>query len=960
MKITRNSGFHLLLLCICFAGALPAAEPWTAVGSGHMDLTLLREGAPEFTLETRVVGPQWRAKAFPHWEAAMPVVEDESVRVYDNPETAVYARFFDFPAKPLVSFGIRQEVVAEGDSALRLRYVVTPETDLTLGMPKASDSLTVGPVIAHRPFLDGGSVAVTQKDGKTTELSLPVNAHSFPETTEVVLTTAGGERIRIDCDPALFLHCDAAEMRFFAGGETTVEAGKNYTQDIRVAFDRPVAFEPSNRRVDTSDWFALSTAQANDLEHPSFLPRTGWNDKPAGNKGWIRMEGDKMIAEKTGEEIKLWGTNPLKTQGDADEEYLRTTAALMEKYGMNVARFHAFTKPNRKGMWAHMLKILDPEDGLKFHEGQLGLLDYGFARFKEHGIYSKFSVNFGWYPTEACWDRMIAPEDARALLNDSGSFYHKHALMPDVQEMLIQCHVNLLNHVNPHTGLRYADDPALAILELQNEENIFLQLHNHERHLEKAPAYKKLFYKKFADWLKARYGSQEALAEAWGGALRPEDSLKEANISPFPGWPERGTKPTRRQADQYHFIYSVQLDFYQRWEKAVRATGYEGMLVGSCWQAADWIGHLYNIRSDRAVGIIDRHNYSRIDLHAPGRGLMSAGFQNVIDRPFSYSEWAGSSRPGERLDLSQVALYGMGLQGWDASMQFAWGYPGMMPNLSSGINTSTNEFPILAQFPALSRITIRNDVKEGAIVGNRRISIPELEDTADVGFTEQFSLLGGANNKSFNAAVPSAALAAGRVVLEFVDGPVDGPVIDTSAPLIDEAAKTVRANNGQLAWDYGEGYVTFDTPGSLGYVGYAGGQTLEFDHAKLRPETPMATVYFTANGAEATLADAESILVTTVARGINGGDVIDELTPSPLQTAAWNAPLEERGGLIVEPVAVEVEWTGAPIRRIVALDHGGSLTDPVKTLPFTKEGDAVRFTLDGRETQAFYYLIECE
>jgi len=185
-------------------------------------------------------------------------------------------------------------------------------------------------------------------------------------------------------------------------------------------------------------------------------------------------------------------------------------------------------------------------------------------------------------------------------------------------------------------------------------------------------------------------------------------------------------------------------------------------------------------------------------------------------------------------------------------------------------------------------------------------------------------------------------------------------VIDTSAHLIDEAAKTVRANNGQLAWDYGKGYVTFDTPGSLGYVGYAGGQTLAFDHAKLRPETPMATVYFTANGLDANLTDARSILVTTVARGINGSDVIDELTPSPLQTAAWNAPPEERGGLIVEPVVVAVEWTGAPIRRIVALDHGGSLTDPVKTVPFTKEGDAVRFTLDGRETQAFYYLIECE
>jgi hypothetical protein len=33
--------------------------------------------------------------------------------------------------------------------------------------------------------------------------------------------------------------------------------------------------------------------------------------------------------------------------------------------------------------------------------------------------------------------------------------------------------VNMLNHKNGFSGLRYADDPSLAYIELQNEDNIF-------------------------------------------------------------------------------------------------------------------------------------------------------------------------------------------------------------------------------------------------------------------------------------------------------------------------------------------------------------------------------------------------------------------------------------------------------------------------------------------------------
>jgi hypothetical protein len=90
----------------------------------------------------------------------------------------------------------------------------------------------------------------------------------------------------------------------------------------------------------------------------------------------------------------------------------------------------------------------------------------------------------------------------------------------DLQELNIELTMNMLNHVNPHTGLRYADDPALNFVEFQNEDNIFWSAI--ERSLEQAPTYRKLLCEKFSHWLEVKYGTQEALMDAWNNEGLPE------------------------------------------------------------------------------------------------------------------------------------------------------------------------------------------------------------------------------------------------------------------------------------------------------------------------------------------------------------------------------------------------------------------------------------------------------
>jgi hypothetical protein len=190
-------------------------------------------------------------------------------------------------------------------------------------------------------------------------------------------------------------------------------------------------------------------------------------------------------------------------------------------------------------------------------------------------------------------------------------------------------------------------------------------------------------------WLKNKYSSQEALEAAWGaGVLPKEESLANENIYPQPNHglfsheSEKAANTAqplpRHLADKAAFLYEEQATFYNRFVNAIRATGYKGLIVGSCWQAGSGAAHLWNLYADYGAGVIDRHNYfgggtghtlkpgkvaNGAMVSTPGSGLLSTGFQQVADRPFFLSEWM-SLIPNEWTAESApiVAAYGLGLQ----------------------------------------------------------------------------------------------------------------------------------------------------------------------------------------------------------------------------------------------------------------------------------------------------------
>ena len=792
---------------------------------------------------------------------------------------------------------------------------------------------------------------------------LPLKGTALPEeTSRAVVTFADpANTMTMEFSPPITVHVDRGSARFwFFTGK--IPAGETRKQKMTLAFSKPIKMNMGAELVDTSSWFPL--VLQNDHSPGSPLGMEDWLEKPAGKHGFVQMKGKDFVFED-GTPVKFWGVN-LCTQSPT-EEYFDRWARRLAKYGVNVVRIVAFARPNNKD-WAHYVKIQDVEDGMNFSDEAMKLFDYGFSAFKKEGIYAGFSPYYGWYPTPADKQRFINYDELIKVLRKdfpcTDSFYGITCVAPDVQDAYIGFIVKLLNHVNPYTGKRYADDPALAWVELMNEENTYLQLWDLQKILDQIPTYRKLYYEKFAVWLKKKYGNREALAQAWGNALRAEENIEAANITPCPTW---FTQPNKRQADQMAFIYDNQLAFYKKFEQAVRATGYKGAIDGSCWQAAEWVGHLYNVKLDSDIGFIDRHNYGGNPMLCdPGTGLLSCGMQQVGNRPFNASEWAYGVPVAEEVPI--MAVYGMGLQGWDGSQQFASHGPDISRYYNADVNHVCDQFENIAQYPAVARMIYRGDVKEGAVAASRRVSIPSLRETGDVGFREEFSLLGHANHKEFSSVIPQGVLGVGRVTLDYVDGPVAEPIVKQYEPFIDTKKKEIRSNTGQLLWSYrGHGYFTVNTPGTQAVIGFAGGRKFSFDDVEIGLENPFACLYVTARNPKETLANAKQIIITALGRATNKGTKIDAVTlrvlaaPDVPAQYRWNKEYWEKNHpLIIEPVTASLTFKNRKVKKVVPLDHEGrlpveALSLPVKTL---KNGSTV--VLDGQQTKTMYYLVECE
>lgn len=926
--------FPCFLLFASFFSTAAAAEPWSALvsPSNSLEFKFLKGQTPVAHATVIGWGPNWQ------W-----------VGVHANQKAN--AEKLDLTTTFVVNkdrgeiIDIRFQVRQGGPRQVVFQYDLSAAKDVPVTMLIAG----LGP---EKPFARG-QWTLSHTDGTTSVVKLPVGITARPPVNKAVLEIEGIGDVVFTFEPPRAIAFDGDMRvlladRLFKAGKSGTTITATFPDDAGL-LARQEDLEKLSRTLAGPDWFPLIVRD--DLAGESVIALDDWLEKPAGKRGGVRMVGDRFQLED-GTPIKFWGTNlsygsgcaPPKAEADA-------TAARFARYGVNAVRLHKFSYPKGRDNG-----IGDANDAtLMDHEG-LDRLDYFSAQLAKRGVYYGWSHTFGFIVCPGNRDRLAAYDEIERNLK--GKTYALMNFADDVQDLMIEMVVNLLKHKNPHTGLTYALDPALAYIELQNEDDIFF--YTSESAFNACPTYKKLFTAKFSDWLKEKYGGDDALAKAWGG-LKPGESLAAQTIAPQTNpWffgsdnlPRQQGPARQRLLDAAAWLHETQNRFYTRFVKAIRDAGYRGPLCGSPWQAPAMLPHYLNLRSDALVGFIDRHNYfggqlNDTMLSRPGSGYLSSGLQQVIDRPFCVSEWIHVypslySAEGPAI----MAAYGLGLQGWDASFEFQSSPRRQTFNDRAGWQPwgvwDADVPTSLGQYPALARMIYRGDVKESEVISTRRVSPADLA-AGEFNFSDTVRQSG--DIKSFGGSTPAEALAAGRCVVEFSDMPQSG---GTPASVFPDLARfrdgtAIVSATKQLRWETaGRGFFTIDTAGTKGVVGFAAGRPRRLGDVTIELESPYASVLLTALDKAATLKNAERALLTVVARNSNTGFKYFSIDDRILDNG--------RGPILLEPVRATISIGGRAVTAVHILDHAGARSG--KTL----EVRSGRFTVDGARDRALYYEI---
>ena len=716
-----------------------------------------------------------------------------------------------------------------------------------------------------------------------------------------------------------------------------------------VTHPRAVAQAPDS--TDVSQWYPW---QVTETGRSSRIDMGPWLDAPAGKHGFVQAAGEDYRFED-GTPVRFWGVNVTTWHVFPTEDKAAEWVAFLRRYGVNAVRMHKFTWDATDGRHSTQLT---PD-----HWRRLDRFTQTLAR---GGIYYGWSHIYGHRVLPADSSRLLAYDEVRDLrypwshLDGSTSGLVNFA--DDLQQLNIELTVNMLEHTNESSGLRYADDPALAFVELQNEDDIYWGAVT--RALDQAPTYRALLCRKFSDWLLDKYGSEGSWRSAWSEeGIAPGATLAAGTVYPHPdhGWfsgyyvraAAAGLAVPRHVTDRARFLYEQQLAYYDRAARAIRATGYRGMIIGSCWQAGSGITHYYNLHADYVTGPIDRHNYwgggaghrlrpGRFDnrslLADPGAGLLSSGWQQVSGRPFQFSEWMAlipNEWTAEAAPL--VAAYGMGLQGWDGSFAFALDEPSLSQSVDAHGGIYQAGGPThLPLYPALAAMVYRGDVREGEVTYRRGLG---LEDLAAGRLPFRENVRQDHDRKVIEGGFPPAALLHGKTVVDFAAagfgllGPPDGVRADT-----------VVSSTGQLRYvrvGPQGGRVTINTPGTQAVIGFTDKETIELDDVSLLITNPFAVVFVSSLDRDKPIATAQRILVTTLARARN----------TDMQYAAPDSLISVGGPpAILEPVQVRLALSGG-VDRVYVLDHLGARTGETIT-----EQDGALW-LDGQRYRTCYYEI---
>ncbi|MBI5725075.1 MAG: hypothetical protein HZA50_14030 [Planctomycetes bacterium] len=564
------------------------------------------------------------------------------------------------------------------------------------------------------------------------------------------------------------------------------------------------------------------------------------NEKVAGESGFITRskDGDDFVLGN-GKPIRFWALCD-----DASKKHPKFTAPdlarharFLAKRGVNLVRYFGDIPAGGN------LNDVDTEDRDRLWRT--------VAAMKKEGIYTLFTP---------IWIGHSKIKPGMGFLDDGGNsnwgllFFDKK-----LQDAYKSWMKQVFTEKNPHTGIPLKDDPALAIIQIQNEDSLLFWTNQRLK-----GAAKTEFRRQFGEFLKKKYGSLDKAKAAWGaGSDVPADqdsadNFENGEAALFIIWEmtqrREGDGRQKRLNDQLEFYCKTMYDFNKMVEDYLKKElGCKLLINAGNWRTADNVILLDGERwsySANEVMAVNRY-YTGIHM-GKNKGWaicngdkftdesvllqprqLSINLKQVAGCPMLVTEsnWVpplGYQSEGPFLIAAYQSLNGMDAYFWFAMREEAWAdwtvnsANGYLPSQGKWI---CNTPMIMGQWPAAALMYRMGYIAKGepAVHEERALtdifgrSMPIIAEDEGYDPNRDKGLIPKESN--VKDGVNPLAYLVGPVQVKYGGDPAKSKVLDM-ARYIDSDKKTVKSVTGELMMDYGTGLCTLNAPKAQGVTGF--------------------------------------------------------------------------------------------------------------------------------------------
>jgi hypothetical protein len=620
-------------------------------------------------------------------------------------------------------------------------------------------------------------------------------------------------------------------------------------------------------------------------------------DAPAGKKGFIQVKNGHL-ATPEGRRFRIWGVNLSFVASLPDKENAPHYAAHLARFGVNCVRIHHLD-------WRAPRGIIDSRypDSRHLDPEKLDRLDFFINELKQRGIYVNLNLNVAHAFQEG---------DG---VKDAGKLGFAKALTlfdSRMIELEKEYGKHLLGHVNPYTKTEYRNEPAVALVELVNENSI-VESWVSGRLRGRGPASDQAD----STWTDIPESYGRDLDTLWAKAGHADPRLQPEEF--------QSASSQRFQAEAAFYMELERKFFLEMQDYLKRDLGVKAPIVGTSVHNGGMSGYPL-LTSTSQLDVVDAHVYWQHPRYFADSLTGKRGFEirntpmvnqpeqsTVVTlnrsafagKPFTVSE-VNHPYPNEfgAEGLPILAAYGA-FQDWDGVFWYSFSHeePANWVSKYPG-HFDIRQDPVkMTQLAACAAMFLRSDVSTAKKVLNRSYSSEQVLESLRLPKNEA---------PNFTPGMPSTlALHYGSRVASL-----DGKPTETFPPI----SGPIVTDTSELRWELNkdrQGLVTVETSRAQALIGFLKSTPTSLRHLRADVRNEFCAILLISMDGKP-LSQSGTLLLSTGARTGNTGMKWDEKHTTLVETGT--------GPILIEPVTGTITLlsiAGAKRIEVLPLDGAG-------------------------------------